>query len=469
MYLDLHEALGPLFPPNHLTLMTLSAPPSPTSSPLLSTVNLLKETLIALRERSAPIRDEQIDTLLSTISFPPTTVQHTTTSHLEDSPPETPELQILPLAEFVIDNIKAVLSLGEKMKSDLNNFIIGSMTEEQLMDVLSTEVESREREFVLNHWGDEEHLRDLWLSWSKEISPQDKLSEHRWTDKLFKALESDKPVFCVPPTFMSATQNDTTQPMTNTLPPQLFFVIPALVNLQNYIQAAIITAALHILARPAYSTIKPSIVPPSFNSASNDVDLRHDFVQHIWTLLRADIDTDSIDHPSFDGRPATTSNNIPETKLINLADEVVLARRKFNSGSPDSDEETRLRAAVDRTLKTSDPVFLLLKKRLFDSLKDKLNTVGRIQDARYSTKPAVPERMQTGRVPQTELQKKVVGISATRGSSSLNSHLEGAITGVRFEVLGFEHAVLRNALAEAYKKLVRCIFWTERVWGNGLN
>jgi len=455
LYMDLHEALAPLFPPNHLTLITLAAPPPPTSSPLLTTVYLLKETLVALRERSAPTRDEQIDTLLSTISFPPTT---TTTPH---SLPKTSELQILPLAEFVIDNIRAVLSLGGNMKSDLNDFILGSMTEEQLMDVLSTEVQSRERESVLNNWGDEEQLRDLWLSWSKEVSPQDKISDYRWTDKLFSALESDKPVSCVPPRFLSATQNGTTQPMTNTLPPQLFFVIPALVNLQNFIQAVIITAALHILARPAYSTIKPLIVSPS----SNDVDLRHDFVQHIWALLKADIDAYSIDHPSFDGGPATTSNSIPETKLINLADEVVHARRNFSSGSLNSDEETRIRGAVDRTLKTSDPVFLLLKKRLFYSLRDKLTN--RMQDARYTTKPAVPERMQTGRRLQT------VGISATRGSSSSNSHLEAVLTdatkGVRFEVLGFEHAVLRNAVAEAYEKLVRCIFWTERVWGNRLN
>jgi hypothetical protein len=120
---------------------------------------------------------------------------------------------------------------------------------------------------------------------------------------------------------------------------------------------------------------------------------------------------------------------------------------------------------VDRTLRTSDPVFLLLRKRLFDALEDKF--LDRIQEARYSTKLAIPERMQTGRRPQTESQRKRV----TRGSSSSEALLEtrGAITGVRFEVLGFEHAVLRNAVAEAYEKLAHCIFWTESVWGNDLN
>jgi hypothetical protein len=286
--------------------MTLAAPPPPTSSPLLSTVNLLKEILVALRERSAPVRDEQIDALLSTISFPPPAVQHHITPPSENSPPKTSEPQISPLAQFVIDNIRVVLSLVEDMKSDLNNCILGSMTEEQLIDVLSTEVELREREFVLNVWGGKEELRDLWLSWSKEISRQHKVSEfadYRWIDRLFKALEADKPVFCVPPKHMSTIQNGTTQLMTNNLPPQLFFVLPALVYLQNYLQAIIITAALQILARPAHSTIKPLIVPPSSISPSNDADLRHDFVQHIWTLLKAEIDADSIDNPSFDGRP----------------------------------------------------------------------------------------------------------------------------------------------------------------------
>src|SRR5258705_456988 len=90
LYLDLYEALEPLFPPNHPILMTLVAPPPPTTSPLLSTVNLLKEIHVALHERCAPIRDEQIDALLSILSFPPAAVQH----HTENSPPKSSELHV---------------------------------------------------------------------------------------------------------------------------------------------------------------------------------------------------------------------------------------------------------------------------------------------------------------------------------------------------------------------------------------
>jgi hypothetical protein len=371
--------------------------------------------------------------------------------------------------------MKAVLSLVGDMKSDLNNCILGSMTEEQLLDVLSTEVESRERGFVLNLWGGKEELRDLWLSWSPRQDTESEVTDYTWTGKLLKALQADKPVFCLPPKYMSAMQNGTTQSMTNSLPslpPQLFFVIPALVYLQNYIQAIIITAALQILARPPYSTTKPLIIPSP--SASGEVDLRHDFVQHIWTLLKAEIDADSIDNPSFDGPRSTTS--LPETKLINLADEVVRERRKLNSGSPNPDEETRLRDAVDRTLRTSDPVFLVLRKRLFGALESKLlDSVGKIQDARYVTKPVIPQKMQTGRRLPTQSQRKVVGVIAAQGSSSSNLQLksllggtQGATTGMRFEVLGFEHDVLRNAIADAYEILVRCIFWTARVWSDSV-
>lgn len=458
LYLDLHEALESLFPPNHPTLVTLAAPPSPTSSPLLSTVNLLMEILTTLRERCAPIRDEQIDALLSTLVFPPAVVQRPITTLSEG---RLPEPQISPLAQFVIDNIRAILSLAADMKSDLNNFILGSMTEEQLMDVLSDEVKSREREFVLNIWGkDEMHV--LWLSWSKELPRQDKATEYtnyRWVDRLFKALEADKPVFCGAP-------NTTTQSVANNVHPHLFFVIPALVHIQNYLQAVIITAALQILARPPHSTPKSSTVSSSSGTPANDNDLRRDFVQHIWNLLKIEIDADTVDSPSFDGRPIGPAK-FPETKVINLADEVVHARRASSAGLLDPAEEKRLRDTVDRTLRTSDPVFLVLRKRLFDALEDKLlYSIGSSQqDLLRST---IPERMQTGRSLPTGSQKKVVGIITSRKSSRLKEILGGAKTGVRFEVLGFEHIVLRNAVADAYEKLARCMIWTEYVWGNDL-
>lgn len=470
LYLDLYEAIEPLFPPNNRILVTLTAPPPPTSSPLLSTVNLLKEILISLRERSAPIRDERIDKLLSTISLPPVTVQHSNTASSEKQLPRNSELQISPLAQFVIDNFRDVLSLVEDMKSDLNNFILGSMTEDQLLDVLSTEVVSREREFVLNLWDGKEEIRDLWLSWSKETFRQNKIFElanFRWIDRLFKALEADTPVFCVPAKHMSTMQNGTTPPITNNLPPQFFFVIPALVYLQNYLQAIIISAALLILARPPHSTIK-SLVVPSSSLHSKDADLGRDFVHRIWTLLKAEIDEDSIDNVSFDDKPTTPSIHIPETKVVNLADEVVHARRALSGGTLSIDEEKRLRDTVDRTLRSSDPVFLVLRKRLFDALEGRLlDAMGKVpEDAGSSTKPVIPERMQTGRLLWTGQHKQVVGNAVTsRSGLRLKALLDG-VQGAKMSVVGFEHDVLRNAVSAAYEKLARCVVWTENVWGH---
>jgi len=470
LHLDLHEALTPLFPPNHRILVTLDAPPPPSSSPLLSTVNLLKEILVGLRERCAPVRDEQIDALLSSLSFPPAAPQRSSAVSLVDSPSDPSDFPISPVAQFVVDKIKDILSLAEDMKSDLNNFVLGSMTEEQVMQVLSAEVKSREREIVVNLWGSDQ-IHMLWQSWVTQTSRRDGqlVGSRRWIDRLSKALEADNSVFCVPPEFLSSASTDTNSwtnpndPTTNNLPPQLFFITPTLVYLQNYIQAIVIAAALRLLARP------PPSIPKTAYVRSHEPD--SDFVQRVWTLLKAEIDDDSIINPSFDG----TFTTVPETKLVNLADEVVRVRRSYlptGVQSLPSDEEKQVRDSVDRTLRTNDPVFLLLKRRLLDALEDKLfgTEAGGGGSSSYLppsqatlAKRTIPERMQTGRdlasrrSGRTDIQSK----TTTQNSAPSTSH-------IRIEVLGFEHDVLRRAMLEVYEKLVGCIAWTEGVWGGDL-
>ena len=474
LYLDLHEALTPLFPPNHRILFTLDAPPPPSSSPLLSTVNLLKEILVGLRERCAPVRDEQIDALLSSLIFPPAASQHSSSAvSLGNSPPKASDFLISPLAQFVVDKIKDVLSLAEDMKSDLNNFVLGSMTEEQVMQVLSAEVKSREREFVVNLWGSDQ-IHMLWQSWVTQTSRRDEqlVGSQRWINRLRKALEADKPVFCVPPESLSSVSSDSNggtkpnDPTTNNLPPQLFFITPTLIYLQNYLQAIVIAASLRLLARPPPSILK------TVDVRSHEPD--SDFVQRVWTLLKAEIDDDSMINPSFDG----TFTTVPETKLINLADEVVRVRQSYLPAgvqSLPSDEEKRVRDSVDRTLRTNDPVFLLLKRRLLDALEDKLFPAFRTEvggghssshfplSQATLAKSTIPERMQTGRdlgsvrSVKTNIQSK----TTTQNGAPSTSH-------IRIEVLGFEHDVLRSAMLEVYEKLVGCIAWTERVWGDDL-
>ena len=327
------------------------------------------------------------------------------------------------------------------MKSDLTTFVFGSMTEEQLLHVLSSQVVIREREFVRSLWGeDDDALRERWQSWLDEGSSRVVAGSGKWIDRLLRALEADKVVFCPLPNADPHLPNNASEPIINNLPPQWFFTTPTLAYIQNYLQAIVITAALRLLAKP----------PPGPSSDT--------FVQRIWTLLKSEIDADSMLNPSFSS--PSSPNTLPETKLINLADEVVHTRASHGESqghpptSSQEEEEKRIRTAVDRTLRTTDPVYVLLQKRLFDALQERL-VRARDRDVELEHRERrVPERMQTGR--QVPL-----------GSSLNSSHTAANPIARRLvRVQGFEGSeVLSQAIDEAYEKLEGCLSWTERVWG----
>ncbi|KIM40061.1 hypothetical protein M413DRAFT_19300 [Hebeloma cylindrosporum] len=383
LYRDLLDALSPLFPPNHPVLNSLSSPLPPTSSPLRSTFAFLREILMALRQRCAPLRDPAIDQIL--LSQPPT-----------DNPS---------LAHFVVDTIKSIIALAEDMKSDLSTFVLGSMSESQLHNFLANDLKIRERDLVLRAWdGSPTLIQDAWNAW---IPPHGQ----PWILSLLRALGSDLPVVCQPPP---------TPPQPNQLPPQLLFSTPQLLYIQNYLQAIVIGAALRSLTRLPHP---------------NTPGVNHDFMTRVWSLLKAEIDADSNNCPDND-----------HTKLINLADEVVRARQIVLAPSPlDPDEDIRLRAAVERTIRSNDPVFLLLKKRLFAALETH-HLAGDITP----TTSSIPLRMQTGRVP-----------NGLRDSSPPPPQ-----TPLRPlpPIPAFEEPVLQQAIAEVSQKIINCVTWTNTVW-----
>ena len=415
LYLDLHESLLSLFPPNHPILVSLSSPLPPTSSPLLSTLSLLKEILIALRQRCAPVRDETVDNLLA--SF----VQASS-----------------PLPQFVIDTIKAVIALADEMKSDLNTFVIGSMTDSQLRNLLSNDVKSRERDLVLRIWGTKDLVRRSWRAWLD--NSLDAPHEDRWISTLIRALFSDRPVSCRLP---SSTPSETTQSIE--LPPQLFFSVPLLLDFQNHLQAIVIAAALRSLARLQSA-------PPHSS---------FDFMNRIWTLLKSEINT-SVNSVDYDGTE--------RTKIINLADEVVRATQlSFTSGELNTNEEQTLRSAVERTLRPNDPVFLLLKKRLMGSL-EKLLLSSAVVDGPTTSRgssTAIPEKMLTGKGPQeTFNSNKRLKESLSDFYPSRSFHQKVGTEAERMVIAGFDDVVLRKAIGETAQKLADCIEWIGSVWGD---
>jgi len=470
LYNDMHEALRPIFPQNHPIIITLTSELAPTSSPLHSTINLLQEITHALRSRCAPVRDQTVDDIQMSLSHPPDLKTHSFSQPPETSSPSG----ITVLAQFVVDKIKAIIALAEDMKADLNTFVLGSMTEPQLRGVLLNDVKVRERNLVLTIWGGTDAVRGRWRAWVAEAQPIDALiaDEKKWIIRLFRALESDQPVYCnypstVPLTPANNTSSEDTKELVddvnpttvNVLAPQLLFSTPTLLHIQNYLQAIVIAAALRLLTR----------LPPIPRSGSASENIESDFMMRIWSLLTTEIEDAQLGDASETGH----------TKLVNLADEVVRARQKSLStlSALNPEEEKNLRGAVERTLRSTDPVFILLKKRLVSALERRLvfsNTSSSLPSS-ASTKTdgvTIPLKMQAGKDITEERAGKRLRLMLADSmlpNSICNSSLQPAsLDHIKLEraVPGFEDKVLQEAISEVLQRLAGCIGLVEGIWGD---
>ncbi|OAX39578.1 hypothetical protein K503DRAFT_739133 [Rhizopogon vinicolor AM-OR11-026] len=427
LYHDLHIVLTPLFPPRHPIITTLSSPLSPTSSPLDSAIMHLREVVTSLRERCAPVRDQELDNLLHTLDNPP----------LRSSRP-------IALATLVADTVKSILRISEVMKDDLSQFVLGSMTEQQLRSVVSKQAKTRERHIILDIWKPE-WIESSWQTWLESYSPSFQVSgvatelRFKWIVRLVQALGSSTPVSCKFPTKTMSTTSpeprvaespDSSPPsIDNPLPPVFFFSVPALLEIQNYLQALVISASLRSLTRPA----------PKGTKASDAMS----FVERIWILLKGEI----IEEPGSG-----------DTKLVHLADEVVRARQ-LDGSILSTEEETRLRAAVERTLNPSDPVFVLLQKRVLKALVDAL--AHQRSESRQNGTHAIPQRMQTGlhgeragKKPRLVLDPE--DLDTTDRAETRQLTIE--------KLLGFEDECLRKVVEEVFVKVDACVIWLEDVW-----
>lgn len=429
LYGDLHVALSPLLPPKHPVLLTFSSPLSPTSSPLDSALVHLREVLASLRQRCAPVRDPEIEALQQSLDDPPNRSAH-----------------LVALATLVAETVRHILRLSEIMKDDLSQFVFGNMTEQQLKSVVAKQAQTTEREIVTDLWH-REGIMQGWASWLDKL-PLTHLSaisaEPRflWIVRIVQALGSSLPVSCPLPSRTVQTNassghdsNETAEsPTTNALPPAFFFSAPTLLKIQNYLQALVIAASLGILARLATPT--RSSDPPDPDS----------FMSRIWTLLRAEIS----------GEP-----DAGDTKLINLADEVVRARTQASatSTSPSKEEDKALRAAVDRTLRYEDPVYKLLQRRLRTELSHVL--VKRRQgDAGAG---AGPTTLRTGRDGERAGKRPRLVLDLEDVDESRVSRSSARIVA---DVKGFEDPVLSRAVVEVFEQVDGCLGWVERVWGD---
>ena len=440
LYEDLLAALKPLLPQSHPVLVTLSLPLPPTSSPLRSGLMHLREALIALRQRCAPARDALIDSLIEAVDQ----VNHLATT--ED------------LARLAAETVKAILELADAMKEDLSQFVMGSVEEKDLEAMITQQAMLREKALVLRLWPPS-RLEGIWNSWlvalGASLFPNTSVIEPnrcRWTYRLVQALGNNAPVACpLPNVVVTETDRDSavvsqeehsTQEPDNALPPLFFVTCPALLSIQNYLQALVIVASLRSLVR--LPTPTPLTI---FSDASEDDP--PSFTRRIWTLLAASIDTPP---------------NPDDTKIANLADEVVRVRRLFADVShPFTDEEeARIRAAVDRTLQPRDPVFILLRTRLLRTLAEWLVST-RADDANADghERTSTPLHMQTGRKLQPGKRTQLHLGLEDRNNAFVDWERERPVVPT---VKGFEDEVLVKEIAKTFGKIAHIVDWTDKIW-----
>ena len=383
---DLHTALIPLFPAEHPILTSLSAPLPPTSSPLLTAVNYSHEILVSLRKRCAPARDASIDALLASLDDPPT--------------------HLLELATFVIETIQSLLTLAEAMKDDLSQFVLGSMGEVQLAATIADQARLQERALVLDLWRDSV-IQEETATWLAGLSQPYALTvaptSRKWVLRLVQALGATDPVTCPLPTKSVTPEDIAPPPVPNILPPPFFFSTPELFYIQNFLQGLVIAAALRAL-------LPGSVSPPE------------DLMYRIWTLLLASVNEE---------------NGSEDSRLINLADELVRASSLVD------DEAAKLRAAVERTVRASDPVFLLLQRRLLSTLAERLAVAPIVPVHRKDA----PTEMRTGK-------RSTVNVTEERTEATA------------VDVKGFGDPVLAGAIQEGLTKLQTVVRWIESIWAD---
>ena len=412
LYKDLHEALTPLLPPHHPLFVSLSSQLSSTSSPLRSALTHLRQILSVLRERCAPARDNYIDQLITRL----------------DEDGDFPGL--------VVRTTKATLELAQAMKDDLSQFVVGSLGEEQIKLVLEEQARSQEWGVILQLWRPDA-LKKRWSAWIDELEAPyiSMASGDKLVSRLIQALGSTSQISCnLPVKQISTTGGPATDiPLPpNSLPPPFLFLSPSLLYIQNLLQALVIAASLRSLTR------LPSSIPASPPSAGAN----GEFMRRIWSLLSAEI--------SQSDDPAQQLHG--ETKLINLADEVV--RAASNATPIDLAEESRLRSAVERTLQTSDPVYILLQKRLLTAIAE------RLVETQPTPPTNVPERMQTGRESERVGKAPRLVLDPEDLSKPYRPLQEKATLIVK----GFEDPVLVKAIGDVFGMIRGDVRWVREIW-----
>ena len=411
----------------------LSPPLPPTTSPLESALSHLREVLTSMQARCAPVRDAEIEAEQRALDNPP----------IRTTRP-------VALATLVLRTIRFVLECSEAMKDDLSQFVLGSMSEQQIGSVIAKQAKMGERQAILHLWH-RDHIVRGWQSWLGELRPTfsviDAAESPRlsWIVRLVQALGNPSVVKCPLPKIATLDESErqrlgsaiqsTSVDYENVLPPIFLFSIPTIVKLQNYLQALVIAATLRTLTPPLSTSELGPADPTSFT-------------ERVWVLLRADI---------------AEERDASGTKLVNLADEVIRAHT-HGGGSLPKERETKLREAVAGILKSTSRVFVLLQNRLLTALVTSL------------VRPRVDSHPTRERIVAPEILKsgQDIGRDGKRPRLVLDSEdMDGGPPqsrpskgGTKIVVQGFDDPVLSSAMADVFVRLDDQLKWLESLWGD---
>ncbi|KAH8111593.1 hypothetical protein DFH11DRAFT_1612459 [Phellopilus nigrolimitatus] len=468
LYADLHTALLSLLPPTHPSMVTLAAPLSPTSAPLVSAVRHLKQLAAALKTRCAPVRDPDLNAVIAILS-PITPSGSSSDSDNDSSTPMT-------LPACIVAAVKELLRLADVMKADLASVAFSVVSDEELADEVSRAAQEKERKVVLALYG-AQGGRERWHTWlaDADSEPDDmERQDAHWVRRLVQALGSDVAVSCPLPNPSQSSSSSTTGPgsgtdalaNTNVLPPQFLFSTNDLLRLQNHLQALVIAAVLRTLVplRSHSNAANASIEISPSNSLSDQNFTNAEertFTERVLSLLMIEIDE--------------TSQDSGTTKLIHLADEVVREHRRLSNSqasdnpntttpaSPHQPDEQMLRNSVDALLSSTNGVFILLRRRLLGALASSLASA--LQSQERARAAHVPDTMQTGRDrkrlrPDPSL---CIRLPSSQAQAQRHGDLRHAITASE-QVKGYDDPVLRRGVGVALGELADVVEWMRGTW-----
>ncbi|GAA5866388.1 hypothetical protein JCM8547_000762 [Rhodosporidiobolus lusitaniae] len=363
----------------------------------------LRKTVELLSRLCAPARDDDTRSILSSLLS------------TSSSPPNPSDL--VPL-------VRRTLSLAWDMAADHARFRRAAASalasEEDVKIAVKEEGWSRERKAVKGIYGGEKEVKRETVKWVRETGcarvgggeGEEGVLREAVVEALVETLFSPSAVALppMPPSAhpAAAPPNSVTPTSTsNTLPPILLVPSQLLFTLQNRFQALVILACLVALLPPTSSVSSPS-------AAGSRIETEDRLVGRLWAILSSEIPSPAPFPPAPSSSssdflapfpPSSTPSDAGDggTRLLHLADEVLTHMRNVSpssSAEAGEAEEKRIRASVERILRTEDPVFRLLAGRLRGAVKGALLEAVSSSPSSSSaatTAEALPAHLRTGR------------------------------------------------------------------------